>query len=41
MKTERVLPFPVHRRCALRAAWEPELEKAMLKSLEGQPNAAG
>jgi len=41
MKTERDIAVPLHRCCALRPQWEPELEKAMLRSLEGQSRLPG
>ena len=41
MKTERVLPFRFIAAARYAPQWEPELEKAMLKSLEGQAKLPG
>ena len=41
MKTERVLPFRFIAAARYAPQWEPELEKAMLRSLEGQPRLPG
>lgn len=41
MKTERVLPFRFIAAARYAPQWEAELEKAMLKSLEGQPKLPG
>jgi hypothetical protein len=41
MKTERVLPFRFIAAARYAPQWEPELEKAMLRSLEGQPKLPG
>jgi len=41
MKTERVLPFRFIAAARYAPQWEPELEKAMLKALEGQPKLPG
>ncbi|MBZ5523458.1 MAG: TROVE domain-containing protein [Acidobacteriia bacterium] len=41
MKTERVLPFRFIAAARYAPQWEPELEKAMLKSLEGQEKLPG
>jgi 60 kDa SS-A/Ro ribonucleoprotein len=41
MKTERVLPFRFIAAARYAPQWEPELEKAMLRSLDGQPKLPG
>jgi hypothetical protein len=41
MKTERVLPFRFIAAARYAPQWEPELEKAMLRSLEGQAKLPG
>src|SRR5437764_10640304 len=41
MKTERVLPFRFIAAARYAPQWEPELEKAMFKSLEGQAKLPG
>jgi 60 kDa SS-A/Ro ribonucleoprotein len=41
MKTERVLPFRFIAAARYALQWEPELEKAMLRSLEGKPKLPG
>jgi hypothetical protein len=41
MKTERVLPFRFIAAARYAPQWEPELEQAMFKSLEGQPRLPG
>ena len=41
MKTERVLPFRFIAAARYAPQWEPELEKAMLRSLEGQSKLPG
>src|SRR5579871_4344157 len=41
MKVERVLPFRFISAARYAPQWEPELEKAMFKSLEGQPKLPG
>src|SRR5882724_1674720 len=41
MKTERVLPFRFIAAARYAPQWEPELEKAMLRSLEGQSRLPG
>jgi 60 kDa SS-A/Ro ribonucleoprotein len=41
MKTERVLPFRFIAATRYAPQWETELEKAMLRSLEGQPKLPG
>src|ERR1051326_1440285 len=41
MKTERVLPFRFIAAARYAPQWEPELEQAMFKSLEGQPKLPG
>src|SRR5690349_20846618 len=41
MKTERVLPFRFIAAARYAPQWEAELEKAMFKSLEGQPKLPG
>jgi hypothetical protein len=41
MKTERVLPFRFIAAARYAPQWETELEKAMLRSLEGQPKLPG
>jgi len=41
MKTERVLPFRFIAAARYAPQWEAELEKAMFKSLEGQPRLPG
>jgi hypothetical protein len=41
MKTERVLPFRFIAAARYAPQWEPELEQAMFKSLEGQPSLPG
>jgi 60 kDa SS-A/Ro ribonucleoprotein len=41
MKTERVLPFRFIAAARYAPQWEPELEKAMLRSLEGQEKLPG
>jgi TROVE domain len=41
MKTERVLPFRFIAAARYAPQWEPELERAMLRSLEGQPRLRG
>lgn len=41
MKTERVLPFRFIAAARHAPQWEPELEKAMLKSLDGQEKLPG
>ena len=41
MKTERVLPFRFIAAARYVPQWEPELEKAMLRSLEGQAKLPG
>lgn len=41
MKTERVLPFRFIAAARYAPQWEPELEQAMFKSLEGQPKLRG
>lgn len=41
MRTERVLPFRFIAAARYAPQWEPELENAMLRSLEGQPRLCG